>query len=79
MNNIIFNLILFIYLSIYLYIYQDNRKRKNQKLMNYFIIKGFRTIVFIFIVISTNDNKDEDNCPKTLNDKNHQTKSQKFR
>ena len=95
-----------------------------------FIIKGFRTIVFIFIVISTtfrpicrlaffrclsnsgifnkghssmfregsqvrqtpeegrstyrlkrcgNSNKDEDNSPKTLNDKNHQASSQKFR
>ena len=33
-----------------------------------FIIKGFRTIVFIFIVISTN-NKDEDNSLKNLNDK----------
>ena len=33
-----------------------------------FIIKGFRTIVFIFIVIS-NNNKDEDYSPKTLNDK----------
>ena len=37
-----------------------------------FIIKGFRTIVFIFIVICGNNNKDEDNRPKTLNDKtNH--------
>ena len=83
-----------------------------------FIIKGFRIIVFIFIVIFTtfraicppaffnkypigtdpiqyienekgwrtyrpkrcgNNNKDEDNCPKTLNDKNHQASSQKFR
>ena len=42
-----------------------------------FIIKGFRTIVFIFIVISTtfqqicgNNNKDEDNSLNTLNDKN---------
>ena len=26
-----------------------------------------------------NSNKDEDNCPKTLNDKNHQASSQKFR
>ena len=26
-----------------------------------------------------NDNKDEDNCPKTLNDKNYQASSQKFR
>ena len=26
-----------------------------------------------------NNHKDEDNCPKTLNDKNHQTPSQKFR
>ena len=26
-----------------------------------------------------NNNKDEDNSPKTLNDKNHQTSSQKFR
>ena len=49
-----------------------------------FIIKGFQTIVFIFIVISTtpeegrwtywpkrcgNNNKDEDNNLKTLNDK----------
>ena len=31
-----------------------------------FIIKGFRTIVFIFIVIS--NYKDEDNRPKNLND-----------
>ena len=31
-----------------------------------FIIKGLRTIVFIFIL---NNNKDEDNSPKTLNDK----------
>ncbi len=31
-----------------------------------FIIKGFWTIVFIFIVIF----KDEDNSPKTLNDFN---------
>ena len=62
------------------------------------IIKGFWTIVFIFIVISTtfrpicppdmscgygrgtyppkrfgNDNKYEDNSPKTLNDKNFST------
>ena len=39
-----------------------------------FIIKGFQTIAFIFIVISTTRtkkiNKDEDNSPKTLNDKN---------
>ena len=40
-----------------------------------FIIKGFRTIVFIFIFI----NKDEDNSPKTFNDKNQQASSQKFR
>ena len=26
-----------------------------------------------------NNNKDEDNSPKTLNDKNHQALSQKFR
>ena len=26
-----------------------------------------------------NNNKDEDNCPKTLNDKNHQGSSQEFR
>ena len=26
-----------------------------------------------------NNNKDEDNSPKTLNDKNHQAQSQKFR
>ena len=26
-----------------------------------------------------NNNKDEDNSPKTLNDKNHQSSSQKFR
>ncbi len=26
-----------------------------------------------------NNNKDEDNSPKTLNDKNHQVSSQKFR
>ena len=26
-----------------------------------------------------NNNEDEDNCPKTLNDKNHQASSQKFR
>ena len=64
-----------------------------------FIIKVFRTIVFIFIVISTtfqpisfeegrrtywpkrcgNNNKDEDNSPKNLNDKNQQASSQKFR
>ena len=90
-----------------------------------FTIKGFRTFVFIFIVISTtamangnrtsdlggfnkrrssmfrvssrvrqppaevrriyrpkrcvNNNKDKDNSPKTLNDKNHQASSQKFR
>ena len=31
-----------------------------------FIIKGFWTIIFIFI------DKDEDNSRKTLNDKNHQ-------
>ena len=31
-----------------------------------FIIKGFRTIVLIFIV----NNKDENNSPKTLNDEN---------
>ena len=42
-----------------------------------FIIKGFRTIVFIFIVISKN-NKDEDNCQKTLNDKNHTTMCKLF-
>ena len=30
-----------------------------------FIINGFWTIVFIFIY----NNKDEDNCPKTLNDR----------
>ena len=39
-----------------------------------FIIKGFRTIVLIFIKWKTyrpkrNNNKDEDNNPKTLNDK----------
>ena len=28
---------------------------------------------------SGNNNKDEDNSPKTLNDKNHQASSQKFR
>ena len=47
-----------------------------------FIIKGFQTIVFIFIVFifteeswrmyrpkhCGNNNKDEDNTPKTLND-----------
>ena len=33
-----------------------------------FIIKGFWTIVFIFIIIS-NNNKDEDNGSKTLNEK----------
>ena len=53
-----------------------------------FIIKGFRTIVFILISISTMlwpicppafFNKDEDDSPKTLNDKNHQASSQKFR
>ena len=26
-----------------------------------------------------NNNKDEDNCPKTLDDKNHQASSQKFK
>ena len=26
-----------------------------------------------------NNDKDEDNCPKTLNDKNHEASSQKFR
>ena len=36
-----------------------------------FITKGFRTIVFIFIVISSgNNNKDEYKSPKTLSDKN---------
>ena len=35
-----------------------------------FIIKGFWTIVFIFIIIPTiNNNRDEDNSLKTLNDK----------
>ena len=34
-----------------------------------FIIKGFQTIVFVFIVIFPNNNKDEENGPKTLNDK----------
>ena len=33
-----------------------------------FIIEGFWTIVFIFFVISTNNNKD--NSPKTLDDRN---------
>ena len=42
-----------------------------------FLIKGFRTIVFIFIV--GNNNKDEDNSPKTLNDKNQQASSLKFK
>ena len=49
----------------------------------FYIIKGFLTIVFIFIVISAkrcgNNNKDEDNSPKILNDKNKQASSQKFR
>ena len=108
-------------------------KRSNGYRLNWhkrfwiFIIKVFRTIVFIFIVISTtfrpicppaffrclsnsgtfkelrttsfiettgvacsdsvchnrkrcgNNNKDEDNCPKNLNDKNQQASSQKFR
>ena len=39
-----------------------------------FIIKGFRTIVFIFIVISKrcgNNNKDEDNSPRTINNKSY--------
>ena len=27
---------------------------------------------------NNNNNKDEDNCPKTFNDKNHQASSQKF-
>ena len=39
-----------------------------------FIIKGFRTIVFIRRTYRPkrygNNNKDEDNSPKTLNDKN---------
>ena len=44
-----------------------------------FIIKGFRTIVLIFTVISLRNNyKNEDKSPKTLNDKN-QASSQKFR
>ena len=30
-------------------------------------------------LILTNNNKDEDNSPKILNDKNHQASSQKFR
>ena len=41
----------------------------------FFIIQGFQTIVFIFIVISTTD---EDNSPKTFNDKNYEASSQKF-
>ena len=45
---------------------------------DFFIIKRFRTIVFIVIVICGNSNNDEDNSPKTLNDKNHQASSQKF-
>ena len=55
-----------------------------------FISKSFRTIVFIFWVIfffyltsliigCEKKNKDEDNSPKTLTDKNHQALSQKFR
>ena len=30
-------------------------------------------------LVCGNNNKDEDNSPKTLNDKNHQDSSQKFR
>ena len=61
----------------------------NKSDRNISIIKGFWTIIFIFIVISPTfwpicppaffNNKDEDNSPKTLNDKNHQASSQKFR
>ena len=42
------------------------------KVMAIFIIKVFRTIAFI-------NNKDEDNSSKTLNDKNQQASSQKFK
>ena len=89
-----------------------------RRTLKIFIIKGFWTIVFIFIVFSTtfrpicplaffrclskfrecfrvrqtpeegrrtyrpkcwgNNNKDEDNSPKTLNDKNHQASSKKY-
>ena len=42
------------------------------KVMAIFIIKIFRTIAFI-------NNKDEDNSSKTLNDKNQQASSQKFK
>ena len=46
----------------------------------FLIIKGFWTVVLIFIVISSrNYNKEEDNSLKTLHDKNHQALSQKFR
>ena len=33
----------------------------------------------MYLNVCGTNNKDEDNCPKTLNDKNHQASSQKFR
>ena len=36
-------------------------------------------IKIIKLRLSGNNNKDEDNCPKTLNNKNHQASSQKFK
>ena len=36
-------------------------------------------LIFRFIFILYNNNEDEDNSPKTLNDKNQQALSQKYR
>ena len=54
--------------SVVYYFFKCQFKTCTLKYRLFFIIKGFRTIVFIFIVIST-----------TLNEKNPQASSQKFR
>ena len=60
----------YFFLSIW---YDSIVPRSLEPLVNIFIIKGFQTIVFIFILT-----KNEDNSPKTLNDKSHLASSQKF-
>ncbi len=48
----------------------------------FFACAHIQIFFLAFLIISShfgNNNKDEDNSPKTLNDKNHQASSQKFR
>ena len=45
---------------------------------DFLLVLIFRFFIFIFLFFLGN-NKDEDYSPKTLNDKNHQASSKKFR